>query len=96
MLKFRVRIELEKRFIKPIEACEFNCRDLEAWVESFALVEPLLSTKLEKSGYCQTTIKMNLQSLFHILFTCSIICLIKNVFEKVFKTHPLECLAQVY
>ena len=68
MLKFRVRIELEKRFIKSIEACEFNCRDLEAWVESFALVvEPLLERSLRR-----VDIEHELSNHFKIELTISL------------------------
>lgn len=40
MLEFQVEIKLEEKFIEPIGVDEFDCKDLEDWVESFELVEP--------------------------------------------------------
>lgn len=63
MLEFQVGIKLEERFIEPIVVSEFNCKDLEAWVESFELVEPSLRRILRKVNVVKnyrTTITLNL------------------------------------
>lgn len=63
MLEFQVEIKLEEKFIEPIGADEFDCKDLEDWVESFELVEPLLRRILRRVDIVRnyrTTITLSL------------------------------------
>lgn len=63
MLEFQVEIKLEEKFIELIGVDEFDCKDLEDWVESFELVEPSLRRILRRVDVLKnyrTTITLSL------------------------------------